>query len=252
MPLAQVVRIIQQYWDIAHRGRPLARALETISSPEIATALAIASTFLAARYLGAAAGAVISGLWVAFLGLSWNRQTHDLGRSVEHFSRLALLDDLTGLANDRSFREGLAMYTDQAGEPAGPLSLVLIDVDGFKSYNDSFGHPAGDEALRAFGRCLVASSTGDVRVYRVGGDEFALILPTTGRSAAREVAESVRVAIGRQAWPLRPITASFGVASLADGPDLMERADRMLYRAKAMGGDRVVVDQPEDDRTKPD
>ena len=224
----------------------LRRSIEGDPIKRFEPILGIASTYLAARYLGAWPAAFVSGLWAAILGRAWSRQVDALGRSIEHYSRLALLDDLTSLANDRSFRESLVTYFTQSGLAGEALSLILVDVDQFKLYNDTFGHPAGDEALKVFGRCLVANSGEAVRVYRVGGDEFALILPKTDRPTALDVAGQLRVNLGNLDWPLRPITASFGVASIAGpapGADLAGlriRADRALYRAKAMGGNRVV------------
>ncbi len=179
------------------------------------------------------------------VGFVWVRRAETLRRSVEHYAELAFQDDLTGIANDRSFRARLG----QAQSTGETISLILVDIDRFKSYNDTFGHPAGDEALKAFGRRLLTNSWGDTGVFRVGGDEFALILPETDGPVAIEVAERLRAAIAAGVWPNRPITASLGVASIAPGTDLMHRADRALYRAKAMGGDRVESDQGDTEPT---
>ncbi len=109
-----------------------------------------ASTFLAARYLGAWASAIVSGSgwWSLASSGSAGPRRSVVGRTLR---RACLPDDLTGLANDRSFRAASARR-DRTGEP---ISLILIDVDRFKAYNDTFGHPAGDEALKAFGRRLL-------------------------------------------------------------------------------------------------
>ena len=120
----------------------------------------------------------------------------------------------------------------------------MVNVDGFKSYNDAFGHSAGDEVLCIIARQLVRSSrAGDV-VTRYGGEEFAIVLPDTGTMASLSLAERQREAIESFRWPLKPVTASFGVAtrtpSIADVALLVEGADRALYASKRGGRNRVA------------
>jgi diguanylate cyclase (GGDEF)-like protein len=206
----------------------------------------VASTYLASRHLGAWAAALLSGLWALEVGLSWSRRVGELERSIEHHAELALRDDLTGLGNDRSFRATLSMGLGSPEVPRPPLGLVLVDLDQFKTYNDSFGHPAGDEILKAIGSILMQGAGPEVLAYRLGGDEFAAILPDGDGPSALRFAERSRQAIEGHAWPLRPITASFGVATASrTGPDtdpasLLDRADRALYRAKRDGRNRVA------------
>ena len=126
----------------------------------------------------------------------------------------------------------------------------MLDVDGFKSYNDTFGHAAGDRVLCVIARQLSHSSRPDDIVARYGGEEFAILLPGAEAISALGCAERHRKAIESFAWPLRPVTASFGVAewhpedSLSD---LRRRADAALYAAKRGGRDRVhVADAPVD------
>jgi diguanylate cyclase (GGDEF)-like protein len=124
----------------------------------------------------------------------------------------------------------------------GPLSLILLDVDHFKSFNDTFGHPAGDDVLRQIASAMSGCCrTTDVPA-RIGGEEFAVLLPGTGTEGAEVLAERIRQAIEAGPWPLRPVTASFGIATLGPtGPQsLIEAADRALYQAKHTGRNRIV------------
>ncbi len=170
---------------------------------------------------------------------------------------LARTDGLTGLTNRRGFDEGFAnewRRTDRAG---APLSLVLVDVDRFKVFNDAYGHQAGDECLRVVAGAVAAQARrpGDI-VARYGGEEIVLVLPSTDGSGAEILAERVRVAIQALALrhegnvPAGVVTVSIGVATVtaaqrklgSPGPDqLVEAADQALYRAKAGGRNRVVV-----------
>ena len=245
----------------------------------------ISATYVASRHSGPWAAALVSGLSCLTVVLWWSRRAGGLGRTVDHYRRLALTDDLTGLANDRSFREDLrqGLIPDRLNSspsvgwapPADPLAprgdrwavptlrdgdgpmrfgfgmtLALVDVDEFKSYNDTFGHPAGDAVLKEIGGTLLAIAGETSRAYRLGGDEFALIFPGSDGTKARELAERMRAAIESHAWPLRPITASFGLATIdrplpgEDTSTILGRADRALYQAKREGGNRVVDHAP--------
>ncbi len=170
---------------------------------------------------------------------------HDqLARQNARLAELASTDELTGVKNRRRFREDLDLLFSQADRLKAPLSLILLDIDHFKQYNDAFGHPAGDEVLREVGRVLRTTLRGHDVVARYGGEEFVVLLPTTGADEAVEVAERLRRTIAEYAWPHRPVTASFGVAtSEPDTPDaatLVDRADRALYFAKGAGRDRTT------------
>ncbi|MCI0341181.1 MAG: sensor domain-containing diguanylate cyclase [Planctomycetales bacterium] len=166
------------------------------------------------------------------------------------------LDALTGVASRRYFDARLAREVRLARQGAGPLALVLLDLDRFKSVNDTHGHPAGDRVLRAAGGVLARAVRGDDLAARTGGEEFALLLPGAGAEDALAVAERVRadIAAGEIRLPEGEgggarvrVTASAGVAVLApgEGPaDFVARADRALYRAKRGGRDRVVPDGP--------
>ena len=165
---------------------------------------------------------------------------------------LATTDGLTGLKNHRAFQERLAMETERARRYGFPLSVALLDVDHFKGYNDTFGHPAGDAVLRVVAACLRSSIREADQVSRYGGEEFALILPHTQADAAHLVTERCRRAIEAAAWTDRPVTASVGVATLLpamSGPaDLLVAADQALYRSKREGRNCVTAAESADGR----
>jgi two-component system cell cycle response regulator len=166
-----------------------------------------------------------------------------LARQNARLAELATVDELTGVKNRRRLRNDLETQTALAVGEGTPLSIVMLDVDHFKSYNDAFGHPAGDEVLRGVGETLIRAVRRNDVVARYGGEEFAILLPTAGVDEAMEVARRIRAAIADRDWPNRAITASLGVATL--GPDtppesLVERADLALYHSKHTGRDRVT------------
>jgi two-component system chemotaxis response regulator CheY len=168
----------------------------------------------------------------------------ELRRQNERLADLAASDGLTGLKNHRHFRDALELGVSLASRQEVPFSLIMLDVDHFKQYNDAFGHPAGDDVLCDLARTLRESVRDHDVVARYGGEEFVLLLPLTGAEDARAVAERIRRAIAASDWPLRPIRASLGIATT--GPEvttptrLLELADRALYRSKAEGRDRVT------------
>lgn len=171
---------------------------------------------------------------------------------------LAETDGLTGLMNRRSFDVRFAEELDRSQLERRNLSLVMFDVDWFKSYNDTLGHPAGDECLRVVGRCLRMAllRDGDLAA-RYGGEEFVAILPNTDEPSALVVAERVCGALAElrlphPAAPSRTVSLSAGVASYAadetrrSAGQLLSRADEALYDAKAAGRNRVMGWKPRD------
>lgn len=159
-------------------------------------------------------------------------------------SRLALTDPLTGLANHRALYQTLRRELAQASRYTFPLSVVLLDLDGFKQVNDLFGHQYGDEVLRQVARMATEACRGMDLPARLGGEEFVLVLPHAPKLAALQVAERLRRRIEQTTLEegVR-LSASFGVAVFPeDGntPDaLLRAADEAMYRAKRAGGNRV-------------
>jgi diguanylate cyclase (GGDEF)-like protein len=171
-----------------------------------------------------------------------------LVRECEHHAEASVTDDLTGLMNRRAFDRRLSEEVDRAARYGTPLSLIMIDLDVFKSVNDRFGHATGDMLLRAFGQLLRAELRATDVAVRYGGDEFALVLPGINKTGAWAVAEKICGRLRNLDWGLDQAirsTASMGVASLSDPPVeasvLLELADAALYRAKRAGRDRVEL-----------
>jgi diguanylate cyclase (GGDEF)-like protein len=152
-------------------------------------------------------------------------------------------DTLTGLKNRREFDRALLEETTRVVRSQTPLSLLIVDVDHFKPYNDTFGHVAGDAALAQVGRILQKNARINDVAVRYGGEEFALLLPDTDKDKAMTVARRIRAAIESAEWKLRPVTVSIGVAistHAEDNPSLVERADQALYEAKRQGRNCVI------------
>jgi diguanylate cyclase (GGDEF)-like protein len=177
-----------------------------------------------------------------------HEQNSSLLESNGRLATLASTDALTGLPNRRWLHERLLEALYQASSEQASVSLALVDVDHFKSFNDKFGHPAGDEVLKGLaGLFRHVVRMGDVPA-RFGGEEFAILMPRTKSADAMRLAESCRETLERAAWPLRPITASFGVATLIPESSqeesaahvLIAAADAALYRSKAAGRNRVT------------
>ncbi|NJN44559.1 MAG: diguanylate cyclase [Anaerolineae bacterium] len=161
---------------------------------------------------------------------------------------LAVKDPLTGLFNRRAFDERLKAEIAHTCRHKTPLSLALVDIDFFKFYNDTYGHPAGDEILIKLAQILEDHSRGADVACRYGGEEFILILPGTDVEGAICFAERCRKSIENAEWPRRAITASFGMATFEgtssgfDGNieiELVTKADRALYHSKNTGRNRV-------------
>ena len=168
-----------------------------------------------------------------------------LREQVGEFAQLSITDPLTGLLNRRYIEERLAEEINRAGRSSGPLSFLMLDVDEFKSYNDRFGHPAGDEALRIVGAVLKDAVRGADVAARYGGEEFSILLPETTNSEARVIAERIRQNVDQAEFPNRKVTVSIGIAtyseSLKTAVELVDAADKALYRAKEEGRNNVQI-----------
>ncbi|MFH2010040.1 MAG: GGDEF domain-containing protein [bacterium] len=174
-------------------------------------------------------------------------RVHEQQREIADLRKLAYTDPLTGLANRRAFDEQLERAMHHLHRDRRGIAVILIDVDQMKQINDVHGHPGGDAALRWVADRLRRVMRRHDQVARIGGDEFAVLLPGAGLTEARRVAERIRSTL-RQTEPMtgRVVTVSAGVAMLTSGDAhrassslLMRRADEALYAAKAAGRDRV-------------
>lgn len=167
----------------------------------------------------------------------------------EQLKEQALEDPLTGLANHRAFHERLRTEVSRARRYGRPLSLALIDIDHFKRLNDLHGHQAGDTVLAALAGMLQTNARASELVARVGGEEFAWLLPETDGLTAMQAVERARAAIaGEPLWKNERITVSAGVSDLSrarDADELFRLADGALYWAKANGRDQVCLYSPE-------
>lgn len=173
----------------------------------------------------------------------YEEELHEAKGKLEE---LASRDGLTGLKNRRAFQDRMEMEFERARRYGNPLSIVLLDVDKFKQYNDTYGHPAGDLVLKTVAHLLEATVRDSDFVARYGGEEFVLILPHTPGEAAARVAERCRSRIEGHHWPDRQVTASFGIATLHAGVNLnrdefVKAADDALYASKANGRNCVTL-----------
>jgi diguanylate cyclase (GGDEF)-like protein len=166
---------------------------------------------------------------------------------IERLNRLARTDSLTGLLNRRCFDERLADEVERVNRTSQPLTLLVGDVDHFKALNDVFGHAAGDKVLAAIGAGLQSSVRKIDTLARIGGEEFAVVMPSTQAEEGVEMAERLRLSIARIADPAgQPIRITFGVASTEnpeciDSDSLLLAADRALYSGKARGRNQTLA-----------
>jgi diguanylate cyclase (GGDEF)-like protein len=185
-----------------------------------------------------------------------SRKNEELERFNEALRDQAIHDGLTGLYNYRYFQEALSREIARSTRHGKPLSLILLDVDSFKRYNDEHGHQMGDDALCSIGEILLRRIRKSDIAARYGGDEFVVLLPEVGREHGMQIAEAMREAIAghpfhdRETQPGGNVTASFGLAVYPeDGSDpcsLIKEADRTMYLAKQAGGNcvRPAAGQP--------
>jgi diguanylate cyclase (GGDEF)-like protein len=184
------------------------------------------------------------------MAIKLGERERELRTANRHLEALASIDSLSGLANRRSFDARFEAEWQRAAMLKRPISLVMIDVDHFKLFNDNYGHLEGDQCLRVIGETLaVAASHKADFAARYGGEEFVLLLPDTSLAAALDIAERLRAAVAglsidHRFAPCGHVTVSMGVASLtptdAEGRQtLIEAADAALYAAKRNGRNRV-------------
>ncbi len=184
-----------------------------------------------------------------------DRTIGNLQDQAEQLAKLARTDPLTGLANRRLLFERLESEFARAQRYQRPFCLLYIDLDGFKAINDRFGHLFGDEILRGSALAMQATLRSTDLIARIGGDEFAVLLPETTTAGAEYVVDKLRrslAAYGNQLSPaVPPLTLSIGVGEISDGDeaieDILARADKAQYLAKASG--RALTRTQEDLRS---
>jgi len=178
------------------------------------------------------------------------RTIRELEASKKALAEQATTDSLTKLKNRRAFFEAGAKALAMARRYMSDLSVILLDIDHFKAINDTFGHSVGDEALSVVADILMELSRTEDTVARVGGEEFAMLLPDTNRLGTAVLAERIRSAIEREQFvigdKIHPMTASIGIASFGVDPaesidQLLRVADSRLYLAKNAGRNRICV-----------
>lgn len=174
-----------------------------------------------------------------------------LGRQADRLAELSETDALTGLSNARGLFDRLDAELARSRRYREPLALLLVDLDGLKSINDRYGHRAGDEAIRHLADVIRSQLRHSDIGARWGGDEFAVLAPSTSKFAASALAERIRALIPEQSAPW-PLSGSVGVATVDPGTDdevvdpatLMRAADAAMYEAKRTGRNRVVIAPP--------
>ena len=175
-----------------------------------------------------------------------------LRRNLEEVRREAMTDALTGIANRKYFDIHLRTSVLHSMENGSPLSLVLVDIDHFKNFNDTYGHQTGDDVLRLVAHTLASNIKGRDTAARYGGEEFGVILPDTVLETARILSEKIRTSISSKRFrkkqtgeELSSITISLGVAQYRPGEalvDFIQRADDGLYQAKRTGRNKVITE----------
>jgi diguanylate cyclase len=175
----------------------------------------------------------------------------ELQRDLEIVRREAMTDGLTGLANRKCFDGEIQRAMINAREKGAPFTLLMVDIDHFKSFNDNFGHQVGDQVLRLVGRTLIEGIKGRDFAARYGGEEFAIILPESNVAAGMAVGNALRKALAMKdvvnrntGEKLGRITMSVGVAEYVQGEgpeDMIERTDGALYTAKHNGRNQVAA-----------
>ncbi len=236
------------YRDYARRHRidMLAQLLDCIrsGSPKAFPEQPYNDRFLHIRMSPFSGGAVITSIDITAL----KRAEEELRESEKYYRELSITDELTGLYNRRHFHVELEAETSRADRYGRPLSLLMVDIDDFKQYNDRFSHPEGDKVLARLGqviqRCLRATDS----AFRYGGEEFTLLLAETAGEEAVVVAERIRSEFAEQDF--RPtsedlvvrLTLSAGIAqyhAAEEVTDFVKRADQGMYMAKGKGKNRV-------------
>jgi len=235
---------------LAYAAVLLARIPATYFSPHLDDSSLLGGTSFALI----AFGTLLFSVVVSFLLLNMTKERTELQHKIN-----AMVDPLSGIANRRAFLDGATRLCAQQAVHHEPMAMLLFDLDRFKDINDRLGHAVGDRVLQAFARTTTATLGVEVLFGRIGGEEFAALLPVGDLGEAYAIADRVRrnfagIAVRFTNGGLVP-TVSVGVAlcvnAKSDVETLLEVADRALYRAKANGRDRVEATTPRDEIESP-
>lgn len=180
-----------------------------------------------------------------------SQQVKQLQKQLDEARAVALTDDLTQIGNRKAFNSAIQKLSQEHSENDEPLCLIMTDIDHFKTFNDTYGHPVGDSVLRYFASIMRQDAQENETVCRYGGEEFAILLKNCTIEQASQRAEQIRQKIASAKLsikslnkPIKTITASFGVAQLNGQndhfEDLINRADQSLYMAKESGRNKVI------------
>jgi len=245
--------------DVTRRGGAMARlsqvehALRTIEAEEQRLLIERNRNRVAMSHRANWNLVVLSGVGLVFFvfavasAVSARRAQNQFFALAEELERTGRTDPLTALPNRRCFEDTLSAEIARAGRTGAALSLAIVDLDFFKRINDTFGHPTGDEVLRAVAATARATVRGHDMLARIGGEEFAIVMPETNAAEAKSASNRVRTAIAGDPILLQSgervsVTASAGAAALKPGEsatDLLARADAALYEAKNAGRNTV-------------
>jgi len=248
---ASVVHPIRALSEAARRLSKGERRVVLPEEPEASTEVAILTrTFneMSRRLTASAEDLEVSHNAIEEANARLQTKNEELSRMNDVLEQLSITDGLTKLHNHRYFQEGLTREAKRADRSARPLSLILIDIDYFKLWNDRLGHAAGDEILRRLAEVMNRVVRETDILARYGGEEFALLAPNTELEGAVNLAEKIRAEVSATAFFIEPpsetssVTVSVGVAAYrGDRRRLFNDADRALYQAKEAGRDCVVV-----------
>lgn len=262
-----VISVMVPNDDLAAINKELSRDILRVTL--LAAALVLAASYVLTKILVRPLGkildvtrAITNGDFSRKIDVSSRDELGELGAAINYMAdgirerlaeaeHLATIDGLTGLYNHRYFQQRLEEEIERSGHMKMPLSLIMMDIDYFKHYNDSQGHPAGDKVLQQISRILRKNIRGMDTAARYGGEEFTVILVDTAPEEAMKVAERIRQTVedfpftGRDEQPAGKLTISMGIASYPANAvkkdDLIKMADDALYKAKYISKNKVVL-----------
>ena len=185
-----------------------------------------------------------------------SKEINQLRKQLEELRKEALVDDLTELGNRKAFNSLLQDLTIYHRYKPEPMCLIMTDIDDFKDFNHTYGHQVGDSILRFYAKILATNTDNNAKVWRYGGEEFAILLRNSSLDEAkqkaeelRETLESTKLTLKDSAAPIKTMTASFGVAFYHGDDDsihtFIDRADSSLLQAKKLEKNRVVQEMGE-------